>query len=172
VIDVLTLAHREIESMLRHLRSGTDQQGGEAALTRVLVAALVRHAVAEEEYVYPVVRSQVAGGERIADRGLAQHAQLEETMQQLADGSATDYWRLLGALETEVRRHIQYDETELFPKLRASCTRSDLARLGDQVAGLSNAHRDPPRSWHVATADGSLIDQVRAALAHRRGSVR
>jgi len=173
VIDVLTLDHREFEAMLHHLRSGNEDglQGGESGLTRVLVAALVRHAIAEEEYVYPAVRRQVSGGERIADRGLAQHAQLEETMQQLADfrAATAGYWRLLAALTAEVRRHVRYDETELFPKLRASCTRSDLGWLGERVAGLSGPRQDPPRIWRTTSGDPPLIEQVRAALVARRG---
>lgn len=165
VVDVLTEDHREFEGMLEQLRSGAQPQ-----VTRVLTAALLRHAIAEEEYVYPAVRDHVTGGERLADRGMSQHAQLEETMQQLetsATGSA-EHQRLVSALAIEVRRHISHDIGELFPRLRAACTRSHLTWLGERVAGLRHAGREMVRIGAIRKVEpATLIEQVRKALAGR-----
>lgn len=165
VIDVLTADHREIESMLR--------DDLPPAGTGVLVATLVRHAVAEQEYVYPTVAEVAPNGERLADRGRAQHAQLDETIQQLstADPSGPEFRRLLRALAGEVRRHLRYDVAELFPTLRRVCTRADLARLGERVAGTQPANADtrfpPPRT--VRQAPPNFLEQVRDLLLRRAG---
>ncbi|MGH3728336.1 MAG: hemerythrin domain-containing protein [Micromonosporaceae bacterium] len=162
-MDVLTRDHREIETLLRNLMANHS-----ASLAGVLVASLVRHAIAEEEYVYPAVRDQVPGGERIADRGLAQHAQVEETMQQIADTDTDDpdFDRLLVALEGEVRRHVHHDEDELFPKLRGACTRADLAWLGERVAGTST----PYLERGSGNGSAGIIEEVRLALGARQGA--
>ncbi len=130
MIEALTTDHREIEAMLR---GGVDPRR-----TGVLVATLVRHAVAEQEYVYPTVADAVPGGERLADRGRAQHAQLDETMHLLTTTDPADpaFSRLVDALAGEVRRHFRYDVAELFPTLRRSCTKTDLIRLGAHISHL------------------------------------
>lgn len=167
VLGVLAEDHGEIEQLLTRLRSSDRDE-----LSGVLTAILVRHAIAEEEYVYPVVRDQVAGGERIADRGMSQHAQLEETMQRLeatANGSAERH-RLLAALAEEARRHISHDRSVVFPGLRRSCTRTDLGWLGEQVAGLRHAGRDLARLRGIRTLESTgLIEEVRNALTARSG---
>jgi len=165
VIDVLLEDHREFDNLLGRLASGRD-----GALTGVLTATLVRHAIAEEEYVYPTVRDHVTGGDRIADHGMAQHAQIAETMQQIDATQPTDpeRERLIVALANEVHRHVRHDRAELFPRLRAACTRSHLAWLGERVAGLRHAARSALRaSSRRGVESGGLIEQVRSALAER-----
>lgn len=165
VIDVLLEDHREFEKLLSRLGSGRN-----SSLTGVLSASLVRHAIAEEEYVYPTVRDHVTGGDRIADRGMAQHAQIAETVQQIDATEPTDpeRERLIVALSNEVRRHIREDRTELFPRLRAACTWSHLTWLGERVAGLRHAGRNAFRAGSRRVVEsGGLIDQVRSALAER-----
>lgn len=165
VIDVLLEDHREFEKLLGRLASGRN-----SALAGVLTATLVRHAIAEEEYIYPTVRDHVTGGDRIADRGMAQHAQIAETMQQIDATEPTDpeRERLIVALANEVRRHVRHDRTELFPRLRAACTRSHLAWLGERVAGLRHAGPSGLHSGSRRVAEaGGLIEQVRSVLAER-----
>lgn len=165
VIDVLLEDHREFDKLLGRLTSGRN-----SALTGVLTATLVRHAIAEEEYVYPTVRDHVTDGDRIADRAMAQHAQIAETMQQIDATEPTDpeRERLIVALANEVRRHVRHDRTELFPRLRAACTRSHLTWLGERVAGLRHAGRNEFHAGNRQVVEpGGLIEQVRSALAER-----
>ncbi|HEX6073745.1 MAG TPA: hemerythrin domain-containing protein [Micromonosporaceae bacterium] len=163
VVDVLLEDHREFEKLLARLRSGFHR-----GLTGVLTAALVRHAIAEEEYVYPTLREHSVDGDRVADRGMAQHAQLAETIQQLDTTQATDaeHQRLIAALGNEARRHIRHDRVEMFPRLRATCTRSHLTWLGERVAGLRHAGQ-ALAGRHRTVEAGSLIEEVRSALAER-----
>ncbi len=165
VIDVLLEDHREFEKLLGWLTSGRN-----SGLSGVLTATLVRHAIAEEEYVYPAVRDHVTDGDRIADRGMAQHAQIAETMQQINAANPTDpqRQRLIEALANEVRRHIRHERLELFPRLRAACTRSHLIWLGERVAGLRHAGQSALRAGSLRVVEsGGLINQVRSALAER-----
>jgi len=165
VIDVLLEDHREFEQMLASLRSGRHHR-----LAGVLSAALIRHGIAEEEYVYPALRDHAADGDRVADRGMAQHAQLAETIQQLdtAHASDADRQRLVAALTSEISRHIQHDRVELFPRLRATCTRSHLTWLGERAAGLRQVGGAMISSYRVFQP-GALIEEVRSALAERLG---
>ncbi|MQA26507.1 MAG: hemerythrin domain-containing protein [Micromonosporaceae bacterium] len=161
VLDVLARDHREIEAMLGLLEEPHERE----RLAAVLVATLVRHAIAEEEYVYPMVRDQVPDGDRIADRGMSQHAQVEETIQQIAGADPADvtFARLLDALSREVRRHVAHDEAELFPRLRRVCTTSDLMWLGERVARA----KTPTLARAASASQDTLIEQVRAALQIR-----
>jgi hemerythrin-like domain-containing protein len=165
VIDVLLEDHREFEQLLARLRSDCHR-----SLTGVLAAALIRHGIAEEEYVYPTLRDHAVDGDRVADRGMAQHAQIAETIQQLdtPHGSESELQRLVVALASEIRRHIQHDRGELFPRLRTSCPRSHLTWLGERAAGLRRVGRTMTSAYRVVEP-GALIEQVRSALAERSG---
>ncbi|MGH3747631.1 MAG: hemerythrin domain-containing protein [Micromonosporaceae bacterium] len=158
VIDILTQDHQEIASALG-LTVTAAQRRDRAPL---LMAMLVRHAVAEEEYVYPLVRDQVTGGERVADRGVSQHAQMEETMQQVLTVGRGDaeLEHLFQALVQQFRRHVRHDEVELFPRLRGSCTSSDLNWLGSRVSST----KTPSLGRGAPNTHTALIDQVRAVL--------
>ena len=168
IIDVLAEDHRDIEDMITELKAAPS-----SSMTGVVVAAVVRHAITEEELVFPVVRELVDDGELITDRGQSQHTQVEETAQQLATTPLMDprFSGLLDALAAQIRRHVRFDEEVLFPALRNACTRTDLGRLGDHAA------RPPaPVDLHMRadplarTPTNQLIDQIRAALAERHES--
>jgi hypothetical protein len=54
-----------------------------------VIAELVRHSVAEEEYMYPAARKTLEGGDQLADHELEEHAKAEKLMKEL-DG--LDAW--------------------------------------------------------------------------------
>ncbi|MFF5205588.1 hemerythrin domain-containing protein [Streptosporangium sp. NPDC000396] len=178
VVTVLTRDHREVEEIFSELeRLGESDPERRGELTEKVITELVRHSVAEEAYLYPAVRDLVPGGDQLADRELAEHAEAERTMKELEQVDATDsrHAALLAQLMAEVRAHVQEEESELFPLLSSHATASQLAEMGHKVQAVKTiaptrphpaAPDTPPANKLVAPLVG-LVDRVRDAITGR-----
>ncbi|MEV0201543.1 hemerythrin domain-containing protein [Nonomuraea sp. NPDC050691] len=178
VISVLVTDHREVEQMFAELDTmigAIDERP--KTLAEQVVIELVRHAVAEEAYLYPAVREHVEGGDELADRETAEHAEAEETMKRLEklEPGDEDFWPVMEKLMREIRHHVQEEEGELFPKLRASCSAEELTELGAKVERAKkvaptrphpSAPDKPPFNKLLAPGAG-LVDRLRDALTGR-----
>ena len=178
VIAVLTHDHREVEEMFAELEKlGAADVDRRRQLTEKVIIELVRHSVAEEAYLYPATRELIPGGDEIADREIAEHAEAEQTMKRIeeTDPESAEYTTLMGELMREIRAHIQEEENELFPKLRQNAGAERLAELGGKVQAIKkvaptrphpSAPDTPPANKLLGPATG-LIDRVRDALSGR-----
>ncbi|GID62765.1 hemerythrin [Actinoplanes cyaneus] len=131
VVDVLDEQHREILGLFAGEMSDKAYE--------VLVATLSRHLSAEEQYLYPAVRTAVPDGDRIADRELAEDREL---LTLLRDRSRLD------ELGEAVRRHVDADRSELFPLLMQMVPADDMIRLGNRV---ETAQEAAPTRPHLST---------------------
>ncbi|MDX2841171.1 hemerythrin domain-containing protein, partial [Streptomyces ipomoeae] len=135
VIEELKTDHREVERLfgkIEELPFGDPQRKEYADLVTI---ELVRHSVAEEEYLYPTVRRYVDDGDTLADRELEEHAAAERTMKDLERCAADDpdFERLIAQLMAEIRHHVREEESDLFPRLADSCSVELLNDLGEKV---------------------------------------
>ncbi len=177
VVDVLTADHREVEVLFVELenRQGTPEH--RRHLADVVIAELVRHAIAEEMYVYPAARKVLPDGDEIAEHEIAEHADAERTMKELeaVDPSEPRFDELLAHLTSTIRHHVQDEENGLFPRLRAAVAREELVELAGKV---ETAKRTAPTRPHPAAPDRppankllapgtGLVDRVRDAFSGR-----
>ena len=138
IVDVLTTDHRAVEELFdRLLADGTTSPRFRRDMVDVLIAELMRHATAEEQYLYPAVRRHLPDGAELADRELVEHAQAEALMSRLMDTDAEDplFDTLIGQLALDVRQHVHEEETALFPRLRATVDPATLVALGTEILG-------------------------------------
>jgi hemerythrin superfamily protein len=61
VVEILTTDHREMTELVGRIE-GTSDPARRRELADTLIAEVMRHAVAEEMYVYPAVEKHVPGG--------------------------------------------------------------------------------------------------------------
>ncbi len=177
MIDMLIEDHREVEQMFTELESGRGDVKQRRDLTDKVITELVRHSIAEEEYLYPTTREALPNGNTIADREIAEHAQAEKVMKSLERTDTDDpaFEQLLSQLMTDIRAHIAEEEAQLVPQLRASCDADQLTELGKKVAQAKklaptrphpSAPDTPPMNKILAPGAG-LVDRVRDALSGR-----
>ncbi|HCA85214.1 MAG TPA: hemerythrin [Streptomyces sp.] len=177
VIDELTTDHREVEEIFGQIQAlpAGDQQRKE--LADRATTELVRHSIAEEMHLYPAVRQYVRGGDGIADKEIEDHSAAERTMKQLEGCEAGDpeFDRLMGELMREIRGHVQDEEDNLFPMLRAAADAQELDKLGEKVRQAKKmaptrphpaAPSTPPANKLLAPGAG-LVDRARDALSGR-----
>jgi hemerythrin superfamily protein len=176
VIDVLISDHRDVTALIAEIRSVTDPMI-RRDLTDTAISELVRHAVAEEMYVYPVMRKYLADGEKAVEHDIDEHKQLERTMKQLegADVASADFDAALRQLETLLTDHVQDEESEQFPELRLRVPQEELTELAGKVETAkklapTRPHPAAPNSelFHKLVGPGvGMVDRLRDKLTGR-----
>ncbi len=146
LITVLLADHRELERMLDELQGAVPAQ--HPRHLEQLTAALMRHAVAEEQHLYPLVRRALRDGDARADRELGEHAEVERVLRELEQLGGDDpaYQTLVGQLISEVRNHLQEEEHELLPRLTREVPAEQLRELGGKVRRAKESAPTRPRT--------------------------
>ncbi|UUU20140.1 hemerythrin domain-containing protein [Streptomyces sp. DSM 40750] len=177
VIAELTTDHEEVEEMFGEIEALPSGDPRRKQYADKVTIELVRHSVAEEACLYPAVREHMTDGDMVADRELEDHAEAERTMKDLERCEADDpeFDQLITQLMTVIRAHIQDEESNLFPRLRESCSADVLNGLGEKVR---TAKKTAPTRPHPAAPDTppankllapgmGLVDRMRDALTGR-----
>ncbi len=177
VIRLLKTDHREVEAMFAELETVTRDPETRKDLADKVIMELIRHAVAEEQYLYPAVRKALPNGDEVADHELEEHAEAEKTMNELDKLQPTDstFETVLTRLITQIRHHVEEEEGDLFPQLAESCSPEELAELGRKVetakaAAPTRPHPmapDRPPFNKLLGPGAGLVDKVRDALTGR-----
>ncbi|MFE5588573.1 hemerythrin domain-containing protein [Kitasatospora sp. NPDC056531] len=177
VIDELMTDHREVEEMFARIQAMT--AGGQQLRDMVdeVTIELVRHSVAEEQYLYPAVREYIQGGDRLADKEIADHGRVEKILKQLEKTDIDDAQLspLLQRLMDEVAAHVQDEENKLFPMLRQACTPQQLDDLGDKIRRAKSMAPTRPHPSAPSTTTASkllapgvgLVDRARDFVTGR-----
>jgi len=176
VIEILTTDHLEMTELIGQIE-GTADGCRRRELADTLIAEVMRHAVAEEMYVYPVVEKHVPGGPEAVEHDKKEHAEIVRVMKQMedADTTAPAFLARVGELAGLLRHHIHDEEDEQFPKLRAHVSAEDLTELGKKVEAAkklapTRPHPLAPHSelFHKTVGLGvGLIDRLRDKLTGR-----
>ncbi|GHH80497.1 hemerythrin [Kitasatospora indigofera] len=161
VIDELMTDHREVEEMFGRLQAMTSQGQALRDLVDEVTIELVRHSVAEEQHLYPAVREHIQGGDRLADKEIADHSRVEKILKELEKTRTDDPQMspLLQQLMDEVAAHVQDEESSLFPMLRRACTAEQLDDLGDKVR---RAKAMAPTRPHPSAPDSPTASKLLA----------
>ncbi|MFJ6754779.1 MULTISPECIES: hemerythrin domain-containing protein [unclassified Streptomyces] len=176
VVRELTADHDEVKDYFGQLRTATDGDR-RRELADLLTIELVRHSVAEEEYLYPAVREHLDGGDRIADKEIADHSRAEKLLKELEqlDPAGAEFGSRVDELRIEVLAHIKDEEENLFPALRHNCPQSDLDDLGDSIRRAKKlaptrphpgSPSTPPANKLLAPGLG-LVDRARDLVTGR-----
>jgi hemerythrin superfamily protein len=179
VLDVLMAEHRQVEALLKDLRAANDPTT-RRDLADEIIAQLVRHSVAEEAYVYPVVRDYLPNGAEAVEHDMEEHDELEHILKELEGLEATDpaFDEVTLELQTTLAHHIAEEEAEQFPALRAAAPHAELVELVEKVQRIESiaptrAHPNAPNSelFHKLVGPGvGLVDRLRDSLSGRLSS--
>jgi hemerythrin superfamily protein len=176
VIDILTSDHRDVTALIGEIWSVRDPMI-RRDLTDTAISELVRHAVAEEMYVYPAMRKYLADGEKAVEHDVEEHKELEQAMKQLeaVDVSGAEFDTALRKLETLLADHVEDEEKEQFPELRSRIPREELIELAGKVETAkklapTRPHPGAPNNelFHKLVGPGvGLVDRLRDRLTGR-----
>ncbi|WP_432188140.1 hemerythrin domain-containing protein [Streptomyces sp. Tue6028] len=161
ILEELTSDHREVEETFARIQE-TPAQGQELRdLVAEVTVELVRHSVAEEQYLYPAVREYVENGDRLADKETADVSRVEELLKQLerTDTEDPQMSALLQQVMDHVAAHVEDEENHLFPALSRACSFATLNELGDKVRRAKDV---APTHPHPSTPDTPPVNRLLA----------
>jgi hemerythrin superfamily protein len=176
VIDVLVADHRDVTGLIGEIRAAADTTT-RRDITDMMISELVRHAVAEEMYVYPAMRKYLPDGEKSVEHDVEEHKELEVTMKRLesADVDGAEFETALGRLEELLADHVSDEEDDQFPLLRRHVPAEELRELAGKVETAkklapTRPHPGAPNSplFHKTVGAGvGLVDRLRDKLSGR-----
>ena len=158
VIDILTADHREMMELLGQIQ-GTRDAGERRDLADTLIAEVMRHAVAEEMFVYPAVQEHVPNGAEEVEHDKREHQEIVELMKRIegVDAAEPEFVTWVQQLEAQLRHHAHDEESEQFPQLRAHIPAEQLAKMGEKV---QTAKRLTPTRPHPSAPHSELFHKT------------
>lgn len=118
--EALAAEHQATLALFDRLQATTDAMTARrAALLTQLKHALGKHAFEEENVVYPALRN--AGLEDEADGLTHDHGYVKQYLYDLTNcpNESARFLQIVSEFRADVERHMQDEETNLFPKLKA-----------------------------------------------------
>jgi len=175
VVDLLLAQHQEVKRLFSEVHGpGEDRAEAFARLVRLLAV----HETAEEEVVYPAVRSTGPEGERAAEARKAEEADAKRELADLEKLGVDDpaFDGRFGTFRMAVLEHARNEEQEVFPLLRSSL---DAEKLQSMRKAVELAERFAPTHPHPHGPESavgnlvvgpfvSVVDRVRDALRGAR----
>jgi hypothetical protein len=176
VIDILTTDHREMLELLGQIEGAADA-ATRRDLADTVIAEVMRHAVAEEMYVYPAIEEHLPDGAAEVEHDKQEHDEIVQLMKQLEDVDASEprFLEVTRKLHTQLSHHIADEEAEQFPQLRAHIPAEKLVAMGAKVETAkklapTRPHPHAPHSelFHKTVGPGvGMIDRLRDKLTGR-----
>lgn len=178
LVTVVIEDHRALDDVLAELEVRSGDPRNRRALVEHAIAELVRHAVAEEQSLYPITCARLPGGAAAVDEELANQVELERVMRKLERLGVDDprYEPLLGELVRSVRDHVRHVELTVLGRLRSVCSPQELRELGENILRAKeiaptrpHPHRPhrPPANLLLGPGIG-MVDRIRDRLGGRR----
>jgi len=166
-VQLLIQDHREVEQLFIQIEAAGGT-GPEEAVQQV-IRELSVHAAIEEQVLYPAVRSKVPGGEELADHAIDEHQEAKELLATLdgGEGEAADRAPVLARLMQEVRSHVEEEEGDLFPKLRAAVGPEELREMGEAMAQAKKMAPTRPHPQAPSTPPGNVVAGAAAAVVDK-----
>ena len=154
VFDVLVEDHEEIRQALAELEKGPtaatgateDQLMLRKIMTEELIIEEARHEEIELTWVWPAVRGHVRGGDQLADRGICAELDIVALLAELnqLDVSRPGFEKLLSAFTRAAMEHFDFEERQVWPRLRSALTAKAADALAGRVLAARQAVPVPP----------------------------
>jgi hemerythrin superfamily protein len=177
VINILTTDHKEMIALLGQIEHTSDA-GQRRDLADTVIAEVMRHAVAEEMYVYPAIEEHMRNGAEEVEHDKQEHQEIVQVMKQMEDVDASDpsFMELVRQLEAHLRHHVNEEESNQFPQLRAHIPAEKLIDMGQKVQSAkqlapTRPHPSAPHSelFHKTVGPGvGMVDRLLDKLTGRQ----
>jgi hemerythrin-like domain-containing protein len=162
-ITMLKEDHQAVERLFKRFEKAGDRAFAEKRkLADQIVEALSRHAAVEEQVFYPVARATVPGTEDVVLESLEEHHIVRWVLAELdgMDPAEERFDAKMTVLMENVRHHIDEEEHEFFPKVRAELDRTTLAELGRALEAAKELAPSHPHPRSPDTPPGNLAAGV------------
>jgi hemerythrin-like domain-containing protein len=149
VFDVLVEDHEEIRKALAELEKGPTAATGATEDQLMLRKIMTEELITEEAKLtclWPAVRGHVPGGDQLADRAVCAELEIMALLAELdqLDSCQPEFERLLSAFTQAAREHFDFEERQVWPRLRSALTGKAAGELGHRILQARQAVLAPP----------------------------
>ena len=171
--------------MLAELEKGPTAASGatadQLALRKKMAQQLVieesKHEAVEEMYFWPAVREHLNDGDDLANQAQQQEQEGKEVLDKLDKAAAEDaeFEKLLAQFVKDGREHIAFEESRVWPRLRAALSAEQAGEIGRKLeegkkTAPTRPHPHTPASPGVLKTAGpaaAAADRLRDAATGR-----
>jgi hemerythrin superfamily protein len=128
--------HRKILSILDEMvASPSDSKLRRGRLFLALKRRLAKHAMAEEDVVYPIVRNDAANPNQ-RKHLYDEHAEMKILLYEIESAvmEGRNWSAAVAPLRELIRRHVDEEEKTIFPELRRQLSESALPKVAGQIS--------------------------------------
>lgn len=172
-MDAITLLkndHQTVEKLFRRFEKAGDRAHAEKReVVDRIIEELSIHAAIEEQLFYPVTRATVPDVEDVALESLEEHHIVKWVLAELEKLDPTDerFTAKVTVLIENVRHHVEEEETDYFPKVRAELGRKALGELGDAMEEAKKTAPTHPHPEAPDTPPGNLVAASGASVTDK-----
>src|SRR5436190_8558694 len=162
-MDAITLLkndHKTVEKLFKSFEKAGD--GAKVRRRDIVVKILEElavHASIDEQVFYPAIRELVPDSEDMVLESLEEHHIVKWTLSEL-ESLPPDNERFVAkvtVLMESVRHHVEEEEGDLFPEVRAALGRKQLAQIGEAMEQAKKTAPTRPHPKAPDTPPGNLI---------------
>ncbi len=174
-MDAITLLkddHKVVEKLFKRFEGAGDHAYVEKReIVDRIIEALSVHAAIEEQIFYPVTRATVPETEDIALESLEEHHIVKWVLSELEsmDPEHERFDAKVTVLIENVRHHVEEEEQDYFPQVRAELGRKALADLGEALESVRKVAPTHPHPQAPDEPPGNLVAGAAAGVADRVG---
>lgn len=124
--EVLQMEHRTVEALFQSLlQTDGTETGKRTALLAKIKHALMKHAIEEENAIYPALQRIDATEDE--DQLFEDHAEIKKALYDLdrMDSGDATFLTRVRALSDLIERHVQKEEGNLFPRLKRAMSEEE-----------------------------------------------
>jgi hemerythrin superfamily protein len=173
-VVILKSDHRTVEKLFKAFeRAGVNALKTKRSLVDQMIRELSVHAFIEEQVLYPAARGLAAAHDDVLE-AIEEHHIVKWELQELIglDPSDEHFVAKVTVLIENVRHHVNEEEDELFPLLRANLPRKRLVELGaelEQARRIAPDHPHPrlpsePSEHLLPDSVSTVIDRAKEAV--------
>ena len=159
-IVLLKQDHKEVRRVFKEFqKAGPNAQKTKGKLVDRMLELLTVHTYVENECMYPAVRDRVPDLEQHVLESFEEHHVADVLCMELATMSPDDerFDAKTSVLIENVTHHIEEEESDWFPQVRAALGRKELQELGEQILEMK---KKAPRRPSQPSAMKKAVDAV------------
>ncbi len=129
ITEIISMDHRKVDTIFMEIEKTEDPQKLQEFFGQ-LYKDLSVHAEAEEQIVYPAVRSYYTNTQELYDEQAAMKQMLAQI--KALNPSASNFKAQIQQLKTAVQAHVKEEENDMFPQIRRNLSEAQMEQMATQ----------------------------------------
>ncbi|TAG63066.1 MAG: DNA nickase, partial [Oscillatoriales cyanobacterium] len=129
ITEVISMDHRKVDTLFMEIEKTEDPQKLQEFFGQ-LYKDLSVHSEAEEQIVYPAVRSYYSDTQQLYD----EQAEMKQMLAQIKalNPSTSNFKAQIQQLKTAVQAHVKEEENDMFPHIRRNLSEAQMEQMATQ----------------------------------------